>query len=110
MPLPEHQEYLNQITLLNKKLLHLEETLKLEEEEGQLKQKIDFHQANSLKEAEIAARKEEETSLLQKELQEEEAGRHAVFTTMENSKDDSLSPIKDVLVHLEGNSSRAVIT
>lgn len=93
---------MNQITLLNRKLIHLEETVKLEDEEGQLKEKINFHQANSLKEAALAARKAEENSLLQDELNEEEAGRNAVLTNMVNNKDDSLSAIKDVLVHFEG--------
>lgn len=94
---------MNQITLLKKKLVHLEETLKLEEEESQLKDKIDFHQANALKEAELAARKEEENASLQKQLQEEEQDRHCVITNMVNRADDSLSPIKDSLVHFEGS-------
>lgn len=43
LSLPEQQEYIDQITLIEKKLLHLEETQKLEEREAQLMKNIQFH-------------------------------------------------------------------
>lgn len=102
LPLPEHQEYVDQMSLLQKKLVHLEETLKIEEQEGLLKEKINFHQSNSVKEAQLIARKKIENAANQKQLQEEESARRAIIQNMVNETDKTLSPIKDVLVHFEG--------
>lgn len=46
MPLPEQQEYIYQISIIEKKILHLEETQKLEEKETQLMKNIQFHKDN----------------------------------------------------------------
>ena len=103
MSLPEQQEYISQITLLQKKLVHLEETLKLDEQGKLLKKKIEFHKENSAKEAKLLERKKEEHIAQQRQLQEEEGTRRSIMNCMVNQTDNSLSPIKDVLVHFEGN-------
>lgn len=46
MSLPEQQEYIDQISVIEKKLIHLEETQKLEEREAQLTRNIQFHKEN----------------------------------------------------------------
>ena len=101
MGLPEQQEYMNQISLIKKKLLHLEETLKIENEESQLMDKIYFHRANSAKEAALQVAHNKENAARDVELEEEESQRHRVIDKM--VKGDSLSPIKDALIHFEGN-------
>lgn len=82
--------------------MHLEETLKIEEEEDQLNKNIEFHRANSVKEAELLARKKEEHNAEQRQLQEEEGARRSLVNHMVKQTDNSLSPMKDVLVNLEG--------
>ena len=111
MSLPEQQEYVTQMSLLNKKLVHLEETLKIEEEGKLLKKKIEFHQANSAKEAQLAARKKDEQNAQLRQIEEEEGTRRSVMNRMVMQTDNSLSPIKDVLLHFEGRqaSRQAVI-
>lgn len=102
MPLNEQQEYLNQIALINKKLVHLKETLKIEDEEKKLLDKIKFHQDNSSHEAELLARKNEETDARNLQLQEEEGGRRAIINKMVKETGGNLTPIKDALIHFEG--------
>lgn len=80
----------------------MEETLKLEEEEDRLKQKIEFHQTHSAEEAELLARKKEENSAEQQELLLEEGARHTIVKKMVRQSDGSLAPIKEVLVNFEG--------
>ena len=104
MSLPQQQEYINQISLLHKKIMHLEETLKIEEEENQLQNKIEFHHANSVKEADIIVRKKAEHNTQQRQLLEEEGARRCIVKKMVNSTSSSLAPITDVLVHFEGTS------
>lgn len=93
---------MNQISLIHKKILHLEETLKLEDMEGQLKQKIDFHHRQSIQEAEIVARKKDENAAAQQQLLLEEGERRTAIKKMMNQSDSSLAPVKEVLVNLEG--------
>ena len=80
----------------------MEETLKIEEEEAKLQQKIDFHQSHSSQEAEILSRKQDELNEEQKQLLLEEGERRAKVKKMVKQTDGSLSPIKDVLVNFEG--------
>ena len=84
-------------------MVHLEETLKLEEQEEQLSKKIEFHQAHTIKEAEVVHRKEEENAAEMQELILEEGARRTIVKNMLKQSDDSLNPIKDVLVNLEGS-------
>ena len=93
---------MNQISLIHKKIVHLEETLKLEEEEDRLNQKLDFHHSNSSKEADLLARKEDENTAEQQELLLEEGARRVIVSKMIKEGDGSLSQIKEVLVHFEG--------
>ena len=86
----EQQEYFNQISLMHKKVKHLEETLKIEEEESQLVEKINFHRENSVREAELAARKREEDTSQELQLREEEANRNIIITNMVRDPDNSL--------------------
>lgn len=102
LTLPEQQEYVNQVALLHKKLIHLEETLKIEAEEGKLQKKMEFHHVNSIKQADLLSRKKEEQKAQQVQLQEEEGTRHCIIEEMVKNTDDSLAPIKNVLVHFEG--------
>ena len=102
MALPEQQEYFTQLSLLQKKLVHLVETLKIDEEGRLFKKKIEFHKENSAKEALLLERKKEEYNIQMRQLQEEEGTRRCVMNNMSKATDNSLTPIKDVLVHFEG--------
>ena len=93
---------MNQISLIHKKLVHLEETLKLEEEENLLNQKIEFHQTHSNEQAALLAKKQEERTAEQQELLLEEGARRALVNKVVKQSDATLSPVKDVLVNLEG--------
>ena len=103
MPLPEEQQYIKQIAILQKKINHFEEAMKLEEEEKKITEKIDFHKANFSKEAELEAKKDEENAFEQFKLRQEEEERHEIIQKMVHGNDDSLSSIKEVLVHFEGS-------
>ena len=80
----------------------MEETLKLEDEENLLNQKIEFHQNHSSEQAAMLAKKHEEHVAEQQELLLEEGERRAKVNKMVKQSDGSLGPIKDVLVNLEG--------
>ena len=90
------------MSLIQKRILHLEEAHKLEDMEGQLKQKIDFHKDHSIKEAAILAKKQQEDAAEQHQLLLEEGARRTAIKKMINQNDSSLTPVKDVLVNLEG--------
>lgn len=88
--------------MIHKKIIHLEETLKLEEQEEKLNQKIEFHQTHSVQEAELLSKKQEENAAEQQELLIEEGERRTIVKKMMKQSDGSLSPIKDFLANLEG--------
>lgn len=84
--------------------MHLEETLKIEDEEKQLTSKIEFHRKNANDEAELLARKNAENAAQNAQTQAEEQERRAIINTMVRESSDNLKPIKNALVHFEGNS------
>lgn len=102
MPLPEQQEYIGQVSLLHSKLAHLEETMKIEEKECRLKEKIAFLKSNSIREAKLKAKKDQENAQNEIRLQQEEQSRHDLVIEMVEKSDNSLSPITKVLVNFEG--------
>ena len=104
MPLSEQQEYVNQISLFHSKLVHLEETLKIEETEAQLKKKLEFHKQNSIREANLLAKNQQEHAEQQIELEKEEGHRKAVMQKMLTINDEKFAPIQNFLVNLEGIS------
>ena len=104
MTLSEQQEYVNQISLFHSKLVHLEETLKIEEKEAQLQMKLDFHKKNSIEEANLLAKKQQEQAKQEMELQKEEGHRKSVMQKMLNVSDETMAPIQNFLVNLEGMS------
>lgn len=101
MPLDEQQEIVAQISLLNKKLVHLEETLKIEEKEAQMQKNIEFHQKKNAEEAKLKARKEQERLAQEVQLEKEEAETRKVVQKMSDC-DRSLTPITKCLAHFEG--------
>lgn len=102
MPLPEQQEYIDQISLHYAKLNHLEETLKIEEQENKLRDNLKLLEMKSKKEAEMVARKEQEKAAELIELQKEEGDRRNLVKKMMTKSDSALSPITNVIVNFEG--------
>ena len=99
----EQQNCIDQVTLLRSKLNHLEETLKIEEQEKQWKQKLDTQLIeSSRREAEVLARKEQERASEEILLQEEEGARKKLLNKMVSDADRSLEPVTKLLVNLEG--------
>lgn len=82
--------------------MHLEETLKIEEEEGKLREKVEFHKEKALEEARLIARKQQEKAEEELQLQREEGARKKVVKKMIFDSDNSLAPITNVLVNFEG--------
>lgn len=102
MELPEQQEYINQISLIQSRIIHLEESMKIEDQEKRLEEKIKFHKENSAKDAALRARKEEENASQKLQLEKEEEARHDIVDEMVKSNGNNISKMKDVLVHFEG--------
>ena len=102
MPLSEQQEYVEQISLFYAKLVHLEEALKIEDKEEQLKKKLEFHKENSLQDSNLANLKEQERADEEKQLQQEEGIRRSLINNMVKDGDSKLNPVKKVLLNLEG--------
>ena len=98
----EQQDCVDQISLLQSKLLHLEETIKLEEQEGKLKEKMEIHQKKRKDEAELIERKEKERAADEIRLQEEEGVTRKIVKKMVSESSPSLSPITKYLAHFEG--------
>lgn len=104
MGLAEQQDCIDQVSLLHTKLNHLEETLKIEEQEKKLRDKLESHRADSAKEAEVLARKEQENASEEIKLQEEEGLRKKLVKKMVAESGSDLAPVTKVLLNLEGNT------
>lgn len=81
---------------------HLEETLKIEEKEKHMNDKLTSHKVNAAKEADLLSTKEKEKVTEQIHLQEEEGARKKLLKKMISDSNNSLSPITNVVVNLEG--------
>ena len=89
-------------------MLHLEQTLKIEEEEMKLKEKLDFHKSNAAEEAKLKAKKSQEMAAEQVLLEQEEGERRILVKKMTNNSNSDLSPIKNVLQNFEGTGNRSI--
>ena len=105
MPNSEQQEYINQMSLFHSKLVHLEETLKLEDKEAQFRKKLDFQKQKSKEGAILLAKKQQEHANQEVELLKEEGHRKSIMQKMLTVKDDKLAPMQNFLVNLEGKAS-----
>ena len=94
---------MDQISLFHAKLTHLEEALKIEEKEEQLKKKLEFRKNAAYRDADLAARKEQEKANEERELLHEEGIRKSLLNNMMTESDDTLGPIKKFLANFEGN-------
>lgn len=97
----EQQDCFDQISLLQSKLIHLEQTMKLEEEENKLKDKMEMNRIYAVQEAELAAKKAEEMAKEDHILQEEEGVTRKLVKKMVDSN-GSQSSVTNVLVRFEG--------
>ena len=102
MPLSQQQEYFEQISLFHSKLIHLEEALKIEEKEKQLKKKMIFYKNNDVQDTTVSDLKEQERVNEERELQQEEGIRKSLINNMVKEGDFQLGPVKKVLVNFEG--------
>lgn len=97
----EQQDYVDQISLLQSKLNHLEEALKIEEKEKEMSERLSTHKLNAAKEAELLSRKQKEKLQEEMQLQEEEGKRKKLMKNFTNDSDSS--PTTKFLANLEGN-------
>lgn len=98
MPLVDQKQYLDQISLLKRKITHLQETLAIEEKEKKFRDMIEAQRV----EAELQERKEEENRKRQIEQEKEDRETTNVISKMILNSDESLVPVTNVLVHFEG--------
>ena len=83
-------------------MVHLEETLKIEENESRLLKNMKVHKSNSATEEKLIARKEQEVAAQEVQLQQEEGKTRSLVKDMVDATDKSLTPITKVLSHFEG--------
>lgn len=100
--LAEQQDYVDQISLLQSKLNHLEEALKFEEQEKLMLDKLNSHKAIAAKEAELLAKKKHEKATEEIQLQQEEGARRKLVKKMMTDTDKNLLPITNFLGSLDG--------
>ena len=105
MSLPEQQEYVNQVSLLNSKILHLEETLRIEEKEVELMENIKFHRENSIKQKNENAA--DAAAAAAAAADGDASGADGVYDqdiSPQGTGDKENSPLKDIVVRFEGSS------
>lgn len=93
---------MEQISILQTKILHLQETLKLEEQESKIYEKLEIQKQNSIREAELVARKEQERAKEQVQLEVEESATNKIVKKMVTDSEKNLSPITNAISHFEG--------
>ena len=102
LSIAEQQEYIDQISLLHSKLIHLEEALKIEEQEAKLMENLEIHRMKSIQDANFKAQKEKERMVEEINVQKEELERKKLVKKMVVESDKALVPITNVVVNLEG--------